>query len=145
MLPIKKKKRLKNSNFFHSSSKLFIAWLQRHISYSAHICLDEWRDVLKAPGTKKTTAFYSFEEGILHFAVALYCDWTEVLPQYLKIHLQWKYKERNASAVMLITCGFGILLSQRKDGGRIDWIWLSALPIDLHDVRACVRLTFFQL
>lgn len=99
-----------------------------------------------APRTKKTTAFYSFEGGTLYFAVAPGCDGTGVLPQHLKIHLQWKHKERNASAVTLITCGLsGILLPQRKDGGRIDWFWLSALPIDLHDVRACVRLTFFQM
>lgn len=60
--------------------------------------------------------------------------------QHLKIHLWQKYQRRKADAVTLITCLSlsGLLLSQGKDGGRIDWIWPSALPIDLHDVCACV-------
>lgn len=96
-------------------------------------------------GTKTITAFYVSRRA----PRIPPCSWSLIEPglspaaaavRHLKIHLWGKYQRRKADAVTLITCLSlsGVLLSQGKDGGRIDWIWPSALPIDLHDVCACV-------
>lgn len=92
--PLKKKNLKKPSNFLSPplNSDIF------HIPHTS-VWMSE-RTFWRPRGQRKSHIFYSFEETTLYFAVALNCDWTWVLPQRLKINLQWKYKERNVTAML---------------------------------------------
>lgn len=44
-----------------------IARAQRHVSYSTHICPDEWRDILEAPWGQRQSQHFTFRGGPLAF------------------------------------------------------------------------------